>query len=76
MKNDTLENRMILAHNRSKIPDDKLSMGALKGKYPVILNDGKTIVYISDENKAEETRERYDLLMKSRFPSHLIKYHS
>jgi hypothetical protein len=50
MKNDTLENRMRLAYNRSKIPDEKLLMGSLKGKYPVILDGGRTIIYISDKD--------------------------
>ena len=68
MKNDSLENRMMLAHNREKISDAKLLMGSLKGKYPVILDDGKTIIYISDESKEAETKLRYELLMRSRFP--------
>ena len=76
MKNDTLESRMSLAHNRSKIPDEKLLMGSTKGKYPVILDDGKTIIYISDKSKEAETRLKYELLRNSRFPSHSAKNHS
>ncbi len=76
MKEDTLDNRLSLAHNQSKIPDSKLLMGSIKGKYPVILDDGKTIIYISDESKAEETRLKYELLRNSKFPSHNIKIHS
>ena len=70
MKNDTLENRLNLARIKAKIPDDKLLMGSLKGKYPVILDDGKTIVYISDESKADETRLRYKLLRESKYPTY------
>lgn len=70
MKYDTLENRMNLARIRSKIPDDKLLMGSIKGKFPVILGDGKTTIYISDESKEAETRLRYELVMKSWYPSH------
>ena len=73
MKNDKLDNRNSLALNRSKIPDEKLLMGSLKGKYPVVLDDGKTIVYISDESKAEETRQKYKSLRDSRFPSQFKK---
>jgi hypothetical protein len=69
MKNDTLENRLNLARMRAKIPDDKLSMGSTQGKYPVVLDDGKTIIYISDASKAEETRLKYKLLKESRFPT-------
>ena len=70
MKNDTLENRLNLARIRAKIPDEKLLMGSLKGKYPVVLDGGKTVIYISDESKAAETRIKYELLKNSRFPSH------
>lgn len=76
MKNDKLDNRNGLALNRSKIADDKLLMGSTKGKYPVVLDDGKTIVYISDESKAEETRVKYKLLRESKFPAHLLKNRS
>jgi hypothetical protein len=69
MKNDTMENRLNLARIKAKIPDDKLSMGSLKGKFPVIMDDGKTVVYISDETRADEIRLRYKLLRESRYPT-------
>jgi len=75
-KNGKMDNRNSLALNRSKIPDDKLLMGSTKGKYPVVLDDGKTIVYISDESKADETRLKYKLLRESRFPTHSGNNHS
>ena len=70
MKNDKWDNRLSLIRDRSKIPDEKLLMGSIKKKYPVVLDDGKTIVYIADESKAEETRLKYKLLRESRFPTH------
>jgi len=73
MKNDTLENRMRLAYNRSKIPDEKLLMGSLKGKFPVILDGGRTIIYISDKDKVEETRLKYEQLSKSKYPTRSVK---
>ena len=76
MKNDKMDNRLSLALHRSKIPDDKLLMGSLKGKYPVVLDDGRTTVYILDASKADETRLKYKLLRDITFPSHLIKHHS
>jgi hypothetical protein len=76
MKNDNLENRINLARIRSKIPDEKILMGSTKGKFPVILDDGKTVVFISDESKADETRLKYKLLRESKFPSHLLKLRS
>ena len=73
MKNDTLENRLNLARIRAKIPDDKILMGSIKEKYPVLLNDGKTVIYISDKSKEEETREKYELLKYNRFPSRSVR---
>ncbi len=76
MKNDKMDNRNSLALHRSKIPDDKLLMGSTKGKYPVLLDDGKTTIYISDKSKEDETRLKYQLLRESKFPAFLIKTHS
>ena len=69
MKKDILDNRSGLAQHRFKIPDSKLLMGSTRGKYPVILDDGKTVIYISDKSKEAETRLKYKLLMKSKFSS-------
>jgi hypothetical protein len=76
MKKDTLENRLNLARIRAKIPDDKLLMGSTKEKYPVILDGGKTVIYISDKSKIEETRLKYELLKNSKFPSNYTKTQS
>jgi hypothetical protein len=69
MKNDRLENRMRMLHNREKISDEKLLMGSTRGKFPVVMDGGKTVIYISDESKANETRLKYKLLRDSRFPT-------
>jgi hypothetical protein len=76
MKNDTLENRLSLAQQKSKIPDAKLSMGSIMNKYPVVLDHGRTIIYISDKTKEDETRLKYEALKNSKFPSHNVKFHS
>ncbi len=68
MKNDTLENRMRMLHNREKISDEKLLMGSTRGKFPVVLDGGKTVIYISDKSKETETRLRYELLKKGKEP--------
>ena len=67
MKKTTLENRMMLEHNRLKIPDSKLLYGSLIGKFPIILDGGKTTIFITDLSKEAETRERYQLQRDSRF---------
>ena len=68
-----MENRLNLARIKAKIPDDKLLMGSIKEKYPVVLDGGKTVIYISDKSKVEETRMKYEALKNSRFPSHAAK---
>jgi hypothetical protein len=61
MKKDTLEYRMMQERLRLKIPDSVISSGSLAGKFPVILDGGKTTIFISDKSKESETRERYQL---------------
>jgi hypothetical protein len=73
MKKDTLENRLNLARIKAKIPDDKLLMGSITKKYPVVIDGGKTVIYISDRTKVEETRLKYELLKNSKLPNHYAK---
>jgi len=67
MKKDTLEYRMMQERQRLKIPDSKLLTGSIVGKYPVILDGGKTTIFISDQSKESETRDNYELRMRNRF---------
>lgn len=66
MKKDTLEYRMMQERNRLKIPDSKLLSGSLTGLYPVILDGGRTTIFITDQSKELETRERYELRHSNR----------
>jgi hypothetical protein len=66
MKKDTLEYRMMMEHNRLKIPNAKLLTGSLVGKYPIVLDNGKTVLFISDLSKEKEIRERYQLRKDSK----------
>ena len=61
MKNDVLSNRMNLANHRFSIPHSKLLTGSTADKYPVILDGGKTIIFISDKSMEAETRYKYGL---------------
>jgi hypothetical protein len=61
MKKTTLEYRMIMERNRLKIPNSKLLTGSLLGKYPIVLDGGRTTIFISDMSKEAETREKYQL---------------
>jgi hypothetical protein len=61
MKKDTLEYRMSMANQRLKVSDSKLLTGSIKDKFPIILDGGKTVIFISDKSKESETREKYEL---------------
>lgn len=37
----------------------KLLTGSTIGKYPIVLDGGKTIIYISDRRKESEIRQKY-----------------
>lgn len=60
MKKDTLEYRMMQERQRLKVPDSKLLSGSTKEKYPIVLDGGRTIIFIDDKSKEAETRKRYD----------------
>ncbi len=66
MKKHTLEYGMMLENNRLKNSNLKTSAGSTKDKFPVILDGGKTVIYISDKSKEAETREKYQLQRDSR----------
>ncbi len=61
MKKNTMEFRMYQENQRLKVPESKLSAGSTSGKFPVIMDDGRTTIFISDKNDEEETRMRYEL---------------
>ncbi len=64
MKNDVLTNRMNLANHRLNIPHAKLLTGSIVDKFPVVLDGGKTIIFIADKSMEAETRYRYELRNK------------
>ena len=55
---------MNLANQQGKVPYAKLLSGSLQNKYPVILDGGKTILFISDKSKEAETILRYEMRKK------------
>lgn len=61
MKTDILANRMGLANRRLSIPASKLLSGSITDKFPVILDGGKTIIFIADKSLEAETRYRYEV---------------
>ena len=65
--NDAVDNRIELSNQQVRIPRSKLLNGSVTNKYPVALDDGKTIIFISDRDKETETRQKYELRVASRF---------
>lgn len=64
MKNDIVDNRLNVSNHRVHIPQSKLLSGSISEKFPVVLDDGKTIVFIRDKSKEREIRLRYSLKMR------------
>jgi len=58
-KSDVLSSRMNQANHRFSVPNSKLLTGSVTDKFPVILDGGKTVIFISDKDKESETRARY-----------------
>jgi hypothetical protein len=66
MKKTTLEYRMMQENNRNKISNARLLTGSLAGKFPVVLDGGRTTIFISDKSKESETREKYQLRLDNK----------
>jgi topoisomerase IA-like protein len=75
MENELMEDSPGRAPSRSKSPDDKQLLGSINDKYPVVLSDGRTVVYISDKSKEAEIRLKYELLKDKKFPTRNPRHH-
>jgi hypothetical protein len=75
MKNDKLDSNLDISFTRNKISSERLLMGSIIDKYPVILDDGRTVVFISDKNKEAEIRLKYELLKDQKYPSRSQSHH-
>jgi len=58
---DALEKKFKVSSHHSRVPKPKPASGSVIGLYPVILDDGKTIIYTSDKSKEGEIRSKYAL---------------
>jgi hypothetical protein len=61
-----VENRMGMSIHQVPVPKTKLSYGSVTNKYPVILDGGKTIIFISDKREESRIREKYEQRMSKR----------
>jgi len=59
--NDVVDNRLGMSNHQVAVPKSKLSSGSVADKYPVLLDDGRTVVYITDKSREREIRLRYGL---------------
>ena len=59
--NDAMDNRKALSNHPVRVSKAALSTGSVVGKYPVVLDDGRTIIYITDKSREKEIRLRYAL---------------
>jgi len=65
--NDVIDNRLKLSNHQGIVPKSKLAAGSVVGLYPVILDGGRTTIYISDVSKEAETRKKYELWMGNKY---------
>ncbi len=59
--NDILDNHLSVSNHPRRVPKNKTYTGNLTGKYPIILNDGRTIIYVTDKSREDEIRAKYAL---------------
>jgi hypothetical protein len=59
--NDAFDNRLNISNHQHRVPKTKLATGSIIGLYPVILDNGRTIIYTSDKSKESEIRSKYEL---------------
>jgi len=50
---------MNLANHKMNVPHLKLATGSVHDKFPIVLDGGRTVIFISDKNKEAEIRLRY-----------------
>ena len=65
--NDIIDNMMEMSILQVPVPDSKIFYGSVANKYPIILDGGRTIIFISDKRKESEIRQKYEERMGKRF---------
>ena len=74
--NNSIDVRIELSNQQNLIPKLKLSSGSVTNKYPVIIDGGKTIIFITDRSKEAEARHKYELRKNSKSYSRSAKFKS
>jgi hypothetical protein len=68
MKNGLIEKNRSLALNKVKATHPKTKNGKTSDKYPVVLDGGRTVIFVSDRSKEIEIRERYEMSQRKLHP--------
>jgi hypothetical protein len=58
---DVIDNRLKVSSYQETVPKSKLATGSVVGLFPVVLDGGRTTIYISDIRKEAEIRKKYEL---------------
>jgi len=74
--NNSIDVRIELSNQQNLIPKSKLSSGSVTNKYPIILDGGKTIIFITDQTKEPEARQKYEMRKNSKPFSRSAKFKS
>ena len=61
LTNSKMDNWLDLSNPQVTVPLSKLSYGSTDDKYPVVLDGGRTIIYITDKRRERMIRLRYAL---------------
>ena len=56
-----MDNKMAMSNHQGIVPKSKLTAGSIADKFPVLLDDGRTTVFITDKSREREIRLRYAL---------------
>ena len=59
--NIEFENRNQMSNFQVKIPKEKLEAGSIINKHAVIIDGGKTIIFITDKGREKEIINRYGI---------------
>ena len=57
--NTNFSKTMNLSNHQRRIPKPSGSTGSITDMYPIILDNGRTIIYTNDKSRESEIREKY-----------------
>jgi len=64
--NDSRDHKMKVSDRHDATTESKLLTGSVANKYPVVLDGGRTILFISDRSKETEAIKNYEMRIGNR----------